>query len=93
MEIILSELNMDYDPGSPAEFGVLKTDSIQLNIERRTLPDDRVPNVVGMGLRDALYILENRGLKVEVTGYGKVLQQSIKPTTRLRGQTIRLRLG
>ncbi|MBR9921304.1 MAG: transpeptidase family protein [Bacteroidetes bacterium] len=92
-EQALTALNVPYDPGSPAEFGVLLTDSVSLNIERRTIPEDRVPNVVGMGLRDALYILENRGLKVEVSGYGKVRQQSIKPGTRLRGQTIRLRLG
>ena len=42
-----------------------------------------MPNVKEMGLRDALYILENMTLKVEVKGYGKVLRQSIVPGTKL----------
>ena len=42
-----------------------------------------MPNVKEMGLRDALYILENMALKVEVKGYGKVLRQSIVPGTKL----------
>jgi cell division protein FtsI (penicillin-binding protein 3) len=45
-----------------------------------------------MGLREALFVLENLGLKVEVDGYGKVTRQSIKPGTPVRGQTIRLYL-
>ena len=40
-----------------------------------------VPNVVGMGLNDALYLLENCGLTVEVDGYGKVVSQSIEAGT------------
>lgn len=44
-----------------------------------------VPNVLGMGLRDALYILENRGLRVRVQGSGMVKRQSIAPGTRAAG--------
>ena len=42
-----------------------------------------MPNVKEMGLRDALYILENMTLKVEVKGYGKVWKQSIAPGTKI----------
>jgi len=35
------------------------------------------PNVVGMGLKDAVYLLENKGLKVTVTGRGRVMNQSL----------------
>lgn len=38
---------------------------------------DRVPNVIGMGLKDALFLLENRGLKVVVEGAGAVVKQSL----------------
>ncbi|NJM41447.1 MAG: PASTA domain-containing protein, partial [Anaerolineae bacterium] len=41
-----------------------------------------VPNVLGMGLRDALFILENQGLRVHVVGTGMVSQQSLKANTR-----------
>ena len=61
--------------------------------ERRTIKDDVVPNVVGMGLRDALYVMENLGLKVQVDGVGKVVQQSIIPGTRTQGQTVLIKLN
>jgi cell division protein FtsI (penicillin-binding protein 3) len=38
-----------------------------------------VPNVVGMGLSDAIYLLEKSGMRVAVTGYGTVKSQSILP--------------
>ncbi|MBL7940145.1 MAG: transpeptidase family protein [Flavobacteriales bacterium] len=54
---------------------------------------DRVPNVLGMGLRDALYILENRGLRVRIQGNGMVKRQSLTPGSRaLEGSTIVIEL-
>lgn len=64
-----------------------------LLFERRTIRDDLVPNVVGMGLRDALYVMENLGLKVNINGVGKVVQQSIIPGTKPKGQTVILTLN
>jgi cell division protein FtsI (penicillin-binding protein 3) len=53
-----------------------------------------VPNVLGMGLRDALYLLENRGYRVRVQGAGMVRRQSIAPGTRAaRGATILIELA
>jgi cell division protein FtsI (penicillin-binding protein 3) len=42
-----------------------------------------VPDVLGMGLRDAVYMLEKSGLKVEVKGKGKVRGQSLAPGTKI----------
>lgn len=54
---------------------------------------DRVPNVLGMGLRDALYILENRGLRVRVQGNGMVKRQSLQPGSKaFQGSTIVIEL-
>ena len=53
-----------------------------------------VPNVVDMGLRDALYLLESRGLKVEADGRGTVRQQSLPPGSTLsRGGIIVLKMS
>ncbi len=38
---------------------------------------DIMPNVVGMGLKDAMFILESRGLQVNFSGSGRVIRQSI----------------
>jgi len=40
---------------------------------------DSVPGVLNMGLRDALYILENQGYKVKFTGKGRVVAQTPAP--------------
>ena len=42
------------------------------------------PNVVGMGLKDAVYLLENTGLKVTVSGRGRVLNQSLAAGTNFK---------
>lgn len=42
-----------------------------------------VPDVGGMGLKDALYVLGNSGLRPIVRGSGKVMKQSIMPGTRV----------
>ncbi|RMG82705.1 MAG: PASTA domain-containing protein [Bacteroidetes bacterium] len=90
----LSYLKLPFETRTANEWSVIRaTPSDSLKILKRTIPEDKVPNVVGMGIRDALYILENLGLKVEIRGYGRVKQQSIKPGTRVHGQTISLRLG
>ena len=53
-----------------------------------------VPSVTGMGLRDAVAILENAGMRVRVRGRGVVTRQSVDPGTKiLRGQIIQLDLG
>ena len=52
-----------------------------------------MPNVVGMGLRDALYMLENSGVRVRYSGKGKVVKQSPQPGVRIsRGATVAIQL-
>ncbi|HTJ11564.1 MAG TPA: penicillin-binding protein [Dinghuibacter sp.] len=54
---------------------------------------DSVPSVQGMGLKDALYLLEQKGLRVAVRGRGKVLAQSLSAGSAIKkGQTIYLQL-
>lgn len=48
-------------------------------VEKRTISPNKVPNVVGMGLRDGLFLLERAGLKVSIHGSGMIKKQSIPP--------------
>jgi cell division protein FtsI (penicillin-binding protein 3) len=54
---------------------VLQNDSLQ--VSPRVIESGIVPNVLGMGLQDALYLLESQGMKVSVTGFGTVRRQSL----------------
>jgi cell division protein FtsI (penicillin-binding protein 3) len=54
---------------------------------------DKVPNVKGLGAKDALYLLESCGLSVRLSGKGKVRSQSIQAGSAVRkGQIIYLTL-
>lgn len=48
-----------------------------VHIKGKEVIKNTVPNVVGMGLKDALFLLEQTGMKVKSNGYGKVIKQSI----------------
>jgi cell division protein FtsI (penicillin-binding protein 3) len=52
-------------------------------LKDRAIPEALVPNVVDMGLKDALYLLESRGIRVEVNGRGTVRQQSVRSGERI----------
>lgn len=52
-----------------------------------------VPRVIGMGAKDAVYLLESAGLKVELVGLGEVVKQSIQHGAQaVKGQTITITL-
>jgi cell division protein FtsI (penicillin-binding protein 3) len=67
-------------------------DKITLSPQR--VINNLVPNVISMGLKDALYLLENAGLKVTVVGRGSVRSQSIPAGTRIKkGDRITLEMS
>lgn len=52
-----------------------------------------MPALIGMGARDALYMLELEGVKVKMNGYGTVKKQSPKAGVKLiKGSTVYLHL-
>ena len=51
-----------------------------------------VPDVRGMGARDAVYVLESLGLLVELEGEGQVRRQSINPGANATEQKIKIYL-
>lgn len=55
---------------------------------------DVVPDVTGMGARDAVFMLEKRGLRVSISGRGKVISQSLPVGHKIRkGEACMLRMG
>lgn len=53
-----------------------------------------MPNVVGMGLKDVVYLLENKGLKISLLGKGKVITQSLPAGSNfIKGQEISIMLN
>lgn len=53
-----------------------------------------IPDVRGLGLKDAVYLLENSGLQVTTAGRGKVMYQSIAAGANVvKGDTINIQLN
>lgn len=53
----------------------------------QSIKEGVVPNVLGMGLVDALFAMENAGFKTNVFGKGKVVSQSLIPGEKLKSGT------
>lgn len=63
-------------------------------VNARPVNKKLIPNVKGMGLKDALYLLESMKIKVLAKGKGKVMSQSIEPGTLLsKDQSVFLELN
>jgi len=75
-------------------WGSVSSDSGRYVMNIADYPNDVVPDVRGMGASDALYLLEKMGLRVSVTGVGKVRTQNPARNTRFRkGDRIQLTLS
>jgi len=70
------------------------TDGEGIQASPREIAENLVPDVRGMSLSDAIYVLENSDLRVRFNGRGIIASQSIQPGTQLiRGNTILLHLN
>ena len=66
--------------GAPAHQG-----TVMLNNETSS---KGLPSVIGYGLRDAVYRLERMGVKVKVTGMGRVVAQSLPAGTPIKPKMV-----
>ena len=95
LETLYKELGMNHTEGVKSDWVNVKTGTDEAALTPIDMPESAVPDVRGMGLRDALYLLENAGLNVDYNGIGTVRFQSIAPGTPLHTEptTIQLRLS
>jgi cell division protein FtsI (penicillin-binding protein 3) len=95
LDYVFDKLDIDVDNSNAKSSWIStarKEDKIQYN--NRIVQQNLVPNVVDMGLRDAMFLLENAGLRVVVKGRGKVVGQSISPGVKVKqGETIILEMS
>jgi cell division protein FtsI (penicillin-binding protein 3) len=85
-ELALNFFKVNYTKSDAQYIG---TEATKDNIVfyKREIEKNKVPNVLGMGLKDALYLLEQKGIKVEAKGIGRVVSQSLQPGTIITNDT------
>lgn len=63
------------DRSGNAEWVAISSDNKGMNLNRKITAKSGLPNVLGMGLKDAIYLLENSGASVRINGKGTVVKQ------------------
>ena len=96
LEYVLDRLDIDVDTDSTDTRWIVakRVDEGEVvKLKDIVIREGLVPNVVGMGAKDAVYLLESVGLRVALNGLGRVSSQSISPGARVsKGQTVSLTL-
>lgn len=90
---VFQDIDVKYIQKNQAEWVLTQTSPDSVDMLPATIRENLVPNVRGMAVEDAVYLLENMGLKVRIDGKGVVKYQSIQPGERVvKGGTIKLQL-
>jgi cell division protein FtsI (penicillin-binding protein 3) len=84
MDFLLDKLNFRYYKKTKREYTALNVKGDSLKMMERSVPENVIPNLTGMRLKDALFLLENRGCKVGINGYGIVKRQSVPAGTKVQ---------
>lgn len=91
---VLGEIKMSYkDSASRSDWGRMYANNQQTVVNTEMVKAKVIPNLRGMGLKDALYLLENMDVRVLAKGKGKVVSQSLVPGMQIqKNQVITLEL-
>ena len=92
---VAEELNIKNISDNQAT-GLAAVNSVEekTGITGNVIEEGKVPDVLGMSASDAVFILENAGLRVKIKGVGKVKVQSVEPGLRVvRGAYVYITLG
>lgn len=89
----LLNVQLTREPGK-GNYGKMYGNSGNGRMSVQDVMPDKMPSIIGMGLKDAVYLCENFGLKVSAKGKGKVVSQSIGAGQNLsKGQFINIQLN
>ncbi|MES2732651.1 MAG: penicillin-binding transpeptidase domain-containing protein, partial [Bacteroidota bacterium] len=94
LQLVCNELGVSNHARESEEWVEASPKASAIFWRTRNTREGIVPDVRGMTLKDALFILENKGLHVKHTGFGRVTTQSQPPGAKaLRSSTVFLALG
>jgi cell division protein FtsI (penicillin-binding protein 3) len=90
---LVREMKLNHKQTPSAEWIAARLENDTIKLSPIAMEEGVVPDISGMSLRDALYLLENSGWHVKYTGSGRVAKQSPAAGSRLRsGATIYIEL-
>lgn len=91
---VLDELGLKTHGAHGYEWGTASVGNEGVEFESVIQNENIVPNVIGMGAKDAVFAMTSKGIKVRMRGRGKVVGQSVAAGKRVvKGQTVMLELN
>ena len=90
---LLQQLNIPYT-GDGAQWGRATHDTERVTFAPITTDSAVMPDLTGMGARDAVFAIESRGMRARVHGYGRVKSQSLPYGSQVQaGKVVTLELN
>lgn len=94
LQTAMAGMGIKVELNTEATWVATSTGADQVSMDERAIQKSQIPNVKGMGLQDALFLLESKGLRVRAVGIGTVKKQSIPAgSPAIKGNEITLELG
>lgn len=83
LEKVMRTMKIPFSLNEDKEWMTAEREENKILLYGRYIGKTTVPNVRGMNARDAVYLIEKTGMKVQVKGYGTVVSQSVEPGTKV----------
>lgn len=94
IDVVLRNLKVQYRRTSSDDWVATRESGDTIRLSSVRLNEGLVPDVRGMSLRDAVFLLENSGLRVKFNGKGRVLRQSPEHGSRyFEGSVVSLEMN
>ena len=91
---VMATLGYPHQLDESSQWVTQVADSTRLVFQGKTQPNGLVPDVTGMGAKDAIYLLERSGYRVRIKGKGAIIRQSPEPGTKsTKNKTVTLELA
>lgn len=90
---IYKAFNIPFKAGTESTWVNTNSTGTKMEMNSRKVQNGIVPNVYGMTAKDAVFLLDQRGLTVKVKGYGRVVNQTIEAGAKvIKGEQIEIEL-
>jgi len=94
INMVLKQMDVRYKRSADNEWVTTREKGDTISLVGLNINDGHVPDVRGMSLRDAIFLLENSGYRVRYRGKGKVIRQSPAHGVKyFKGQIVSLELN
>ena len=91
-QTIMAELNIkggeNANKFAPQGWKEFRRDSTKVIAQKYPVVTDSLVSVVNMGLKDAIYLLENQGYKVKFSGHGRVVKQTPEAGSKVAAKSV-----